>query len=219
MIKRNARFFKIFVVIQKTIMKKSIYFLSLVFIIFGFTLNAQVRVHNTKCEYLSNPLGIDEQHPRFTWQIESQGRGCSQKVYQLVVGTEQGEVAAGKGDVWQSGSVGSAVVPAVYGGTELQPFTRYYWSVRIQDETGQWSDWSPVAFFEMGLMDQRNWKGQWISDTHDYNVKPAPYFRKAFKAGKAIRSARAYITAGGIFELSVNGNPIGNHRLDPTYTR
>lgn len=200
-------------------MKKTSYCFSLLLIVFGFTLNAQVRIHIVKCEYLVNPIGIDEQHPRFTWQMESEGRGGSQKAFQLVVGTEQGEVASGKGNVWQSGSVGSAVVPAVYGGPELQPFTRYYWSVRVEDETGEWSDWSPVAFFEMGMMDQYNWKGQWISDTHDYNVKPAPYFRKAFRAGKGIRSARAYITAGGLFELSVNGRPVGDHRLDPTYTR
>ncbi|RZL41695.1 MAG: alpha-rhamnosidase, partial [Pedobacter sp.] len=51
------------------------------------------------------------------------------------------------------------------------------------------------------------------------NLKPAPYFRKQFEAKKKIKSARAYITAGGLYELSLNGDRVGNHRMDPTYTR
>lgn len=64
-----------------------------------------------------------------------------------------------------------------------------------------------------------NWKGAWISDTRDVNLKPAPYFRKTFETNKSIRSARAYIAVAGLYELSINGQAIGNHRLDPMYTR
>jgi alpha-L-rhamnosidase len=200
-------------------MNKANYLVLFVLLFLGFQLIAQVQVKNLKCEYLVNPLGIDEPNPRFTWQMETNRNGLRQKAYQLVAGTEEAEVASGRGNVWESGSVASGVIPAIYRGSGIQPFTRYYWSVRVQDETGSWSDWAKVAWFESGMMDQRNWKGQWITDTHDYNVKPAPYFRKAFQANKSIQSARAYIAVAGLYELSINGKRIGDHQLDPMYTR
>ncbi len=184
-----------------------------------FHVSAQVKVTNLKCEHLQNPIGIDEPYPRFTWQLESEKSGSLQKAFQLVVGTEKAEVALGNGNVWESGTVHSSVIPAVYNGPELQPFTRYFWSVRIQDEADTWTDWTPVAFFETGMMEMANWKGKWITDTHDYNVKPAPYFRKEFSTNKKIESARVYIAVAGLYELSINGERIGDHRLDPTYTR
>jgi alpha-L-rhamnosidase len=185
----------------------------------SFQVLAQVKVTNLKCEHLQNPIGIDETHPRFTWQMESEIQGSFQKAFQLVVGMTEAEVTSGDGNVWESGTINSSVIPVVYNGPELQPFTRYFWNVRVLDESDNWTDWSPVAWFETGMMDQTNWKGKWITDTHDYNVKPAPYFRKEFTAGKKIESAKAYIAVSGLYELSINGQLIGDHRLDPTYTR
>ncbi len=198
---------------------KTNFLLFFLMIFAGFSVPAQVHVKNMKCEYLVNPLGIDELHPRFTWQVEQNRTGFLQKAFQLVVGTGESEVASGKGNVWEPGAVNSAVIPVVYNGPDLQPFTRYYWSVRVQDKSGKWSEWAPAAWFETGMVDQANWKGRWITDTYDYNLKPAPYFRKAFRSGKAIRSARAYIAVAGLYELSINGKRIGDHQLDPTYTR
>ena len=63
------------------------------------------------------------------------------------------------------------------------------------------------------------WQGAWISDNKDINYRPAPYFRKVFDARKKIWSARAYIAVAGLYELYINGEKIGNHRLDPLYTR
>ncbi len=200
-------------------MNRIIFILSLLILSLGISATAQIKLVNLKCEHLVNPLGIDEQQPRFTWQMESGSKGSSQQAYQLVVGTGQADVASGQGNAWESGVVSSSVIPVVYKGTAPEPFTRYYWSVRVQDEGGTWSEWSPVAWFETGMISQANWKGQWITDTYDYNIKPAPYFRKEFKANKTIQSARAYIAVAGLYELSINGNRIGDHRLDPTYTR
>jgi alpha-L-rhamnosidase len=192
-----------------------------IFLIFliNFQSYSQVTVKNLKCEYLENPVGLDETHPRFTWQMELHKPGNYQSAYQLVVGTIETDVASGRGDVWESGVVASSVIPVVYGGEELNPFTRYFWSVRVKDENQQWSAWSLPNFFETGMMGQLRWKGKWITDTYDFNVKPAAYFRRAFKTDKTIKSARVYIAAAGLYELSINGKRIGDHRLDPTYTR
>ncbi len=180
---------------------------------------SQVTLKNLKCEYLDNPIGLDEPYPRFTWQMESPQPGIHQTAYELAVGTTEKDVASGEGNVWKSGVVNSSVVPSQFQGTALTPFTRYFWSVRVRDEHQQWSDWSRPRFFETGMMGQNTWKGKWITDTYDFNVKPAAYFRRVFKTDKAIQSARVYIAAAGLYELSVNGKRIGDHRLDPTYTR
>lgn len=174
---------------------------------------------NLKCEYLVNPLGIDTENPRFTWQVVSENPGMEQQAFSLIVGTDSAQVAGGKGNVWESGVVSSSTIPAVYSGPELQPHTRYFWNVKIRDNNGAWSESSEVAAFETGFMGKANWKGHWITDTYDFNIKPAPYFRKEFSIQKKIKSAQVYIAAGGLYELFLNGEKVGNHRLDPMYTR
>ena len=69
------------------------------------------------------------------------------------------------------------------------------------------------------MMNQQNWKGSWISDTRDSKLKQAGLFRKSFPIDKKITSARAYIAVAGLYELYLNGQRMGNHRLDPMYTR
>ena len=177
------------------------------------------RLTDLKCEYLTNPLGIDAAQPRLTWQLQDPRRGTKQTAYQIFVGTDSLEVADRKGGVWQTGKVENDNSLVVYEGKPLQPFTKYYWAVDVWDNMDGKRSSGTVASFETGMMSVKNWKGDWISDGGDIHLKPAPYFRKVFEAKKTIKSARAYVATGGLFELSVNGEKIGNHRLDPTYTR
>jgi alpha-L-rhamnosidase len=174
---------------------------------------------NLKCEYLVNPLGIDTQKPRFTWQMIDSKMGAGQSAYRIIVGMDSAAVAGGSGDVWDSGKIRSEQNLVKYDGKKLEPFTRYYWSVQIWNEKGDRSAMSKTAFFETGLMETLNWKGSWISDTRDIDLKPAPYFRRSFRISGEIKSARAYIAVAGLYELYINGQKAGNHRLDPAYTR
>ncbi|MBB1284353.1 family 78 glycoside hydrolase catalytic domain [Flavisolibacter sp. BT320] len=171
------------------------------------------------CEYLVNPIGIDAPNPRFTWQLVSEKQGISQAAYRLLLGTDSAGVASGKSVYWQSGKINNGTHLVTYGGKPLAPFTKYYWRVEAWDGSNVTLGTSSVASFEMGLMKASNWQGAWISDQHSRNRKEAPYFRKTFNASNEIRSARAYIAAAGLYELYINGSKIGNHRLDPVYTR
>src|SRR5690606_21712198 len=45
------------------------------------------------------------------------------------------------------------------------------------------------------------------------------HFRKAFEVGRAVRAARVYLIGLGYHELYVNGRRIGDHELDPGFTR
>jgi alpha-L-rhamnosidase len=174
------------------------------------------KVSGLQCEYLIGPLGIDSYHPRLSWILNDVRRGALQTAWQLSVSTDSANVD--KGNAWQTTKASSSISRVTYQGAPLQPFTRYYWRVSTWDKDGK-CILSPVASFETGLMEKSNWKGTWISDNNGISVKPAPYFRNVFNLNKKIKSARAYIAAGGLFELYLNGQKIGNHRLDPMYTR
>jgi len=168
---------------------------------------------------LINPLGIDAAQPRFSWQLQDERQGASQTAFQLFVGTDSIAVAKGTGNVWQTGRMNKDLQLLSYGGKALTPLTKYFWTVKVWDKDGKPSSMQTVASFETGMMQQGNWKGAWISDSRDINIKPAPYFRRSFSLNKKIKTARAYIAVAGLYELYINGEKIGNHRLDPMYTR
>lgn len=166
-----------------------------------------------KCEYLVRPIGIDAKQPRFTWRMEDNRPGAKQTAYQVYVSADSSSLEKG----WKSAKSATSANIAVYNGTPLQPFTKYYWRVDVWDKDGK--KHSAASSFETGMMEMANWKGAWVSDLNDVNAKPAGLFRKTFQAGKKIRAARAYIAVGGLYELYINGDKVGNHRLDPMYTR
>lgn len=172
-----------------------------------------------KCEHLVDPIGIDVSNPRFSWTMEDWRPGARQTAYRIRVATDQGTLFQAKNLSWDSGKVNSSANLVIYQGIPLQPFTKYFWTVEQWDKDGKPLPTSYVATFETGMMNMANWTGTWISDRNDVNILPAPYFRKTFNSTRKIRSARAYIAAAGLYELYLNGKKVGNHRLDPMYTR
>lgn len=171
-----------------------------------------------KCEYLENPIGIDTPSPRLSWSLDDNRQNARQSSYRIIVGTDSLEVIGSKGNVWDTGEVSSDNILITYTGKELNPFTKYYWKVITGDKDNQHLS-SSVQSFETGMMNMNNWQGAWISDRKDIDYKPAPYFRKKIKTNKQIKSARAYIAVAGLYELYINGEKVGDHRLDPMYTR
>lgn len=188
------------------------------FCLFSYLTTFATSPINLRCEHLQNPLGIDAKHPRLTWMLDDNSQGVKQIAYQLVVGTDSLNVLKGEGDMWDTGRLESEDILAVYAGKPLNPFTRYYWSVIVWNQDKE-KESSAVNSFETGMMSVENWQGAWIGDGQDVNYEPAPYFRKKFSTEKTIKAARAYIAVGGLYELYINGAKIGNHRLDPLYTR
>ncbi|MBB5395659.1 glycoside hydrolase family 78 protein [Mucilaginibacter sp. AK015] len=180
---------------------------------------AQVGAVSLKCEHMSSPIGVDAVQPRLSWQINDTRQGARQSAYQVLIAKDSVGLSFKKGYAWDSGKLSSPASSITYNGTKLEPFTRYYWKVRTWDKDGKLMPDSRITFFETGMMGMANWRGNWISDERGINTLPAPYFRKTFVAAKKIKSARAYIAVGGLYELYINGSKVGNHRLDPMYTR
>lgn len=173
---------------------------------------------NLKSDHLENPIGIDNPSPRLSWNINDTRTGAKQTAYQILVGTDSLEVVSGKGNLWDTKKQTASDILVTYAGEKLSPYTKYYWKVKVWDMENKESS-SSVNSFETGMMNIKNWQGAWIGDGKDINYEPAPYFRKQFTANKTIKSARAYIAVAGLYELYINGEKIGNHRLDPMYTR
>lgn len=170
---------------------------------------------NLRCEYRIDPLGIDVQNPRLSWILNSDQRGQKQTAYHIMVAGSKENLQADKGDLWDSGKVESdQAIHIVYSGNELKSRMRCYWKVRVWDKEGKPSNWSERAFWTMGLLDPADWKAQWIG----YDVPSASLLRKSFILDKPIRESFVYICGLGYYELSINGEKISDHVLDPAQT-
>lgn len=173
-------------------------------------------------EYLENPLGIDVRQPRLSWQMNTSRRNLQQSAYQVQVAQSSDLLASGAALVWDSGKVSSANSLAIpYAGPECQSCLRYYWRVKVWDQVDQPSEWSEPAFWEMGLLEGKDWSADWIEvgwEEDPQAFKASPYFRHSFTLDQPIRSARLYITAHGLYEAWLNGERVGDQVFTPGYT-
>ena len=175
---------------------------------------AQVKIENLLTENLINPIGLDVQQPRFSWQLLSDKRNVSQTAYEI-------NVSADKSSVWKTGKINSnQSVQVPYAGTALQCGKKYTWQVRVWDNNGKASAWSEPASFQMALLNASDWKAKWIEAdfAEDSINRPAILFRKQFSVNKKIAAATVYITAHGMYEAQINGKRVGDAYLTPGWT-
>ncbi len=117
---------------------------------------AQLAPSGLRCEYLTDPMGIDTPNPRFFWILQHAQRGASQTAYQIVV-------SGGNEVVWDSGRVASPESTHIaYAGKPLQSGKSYTWKVRYWDQANQASPYSANAHFDMGLLAASDWQAKWI---------------------------------------------------------
>ncbi len=107
-----------------------------------------------------------------------------------------------------------------YEGGDLKPFTRYTAFLSAEDRRGEEAE--AEVTFETGRLGTP-WQGEWISDPAysftEKRVSPVPMvFRKRIACGKRISRAVIYATAIGIYELSVNGQRVGDRYFAPGFT-
>ncbi len=181
-----------------------------------------------RCEFRTNPLGVDAEHPRLSWTLENSGpgRGIKQRAYRILVASSLDQLARDHGDLWDSGRRESAEQNNIpYEGSPLRPETRCYWKVQVWDDSAV-PHWSAVGQWEMGRIRPENWVGKWLndgrptpaSDAEFYKEDPAPRFRREFRVQKPLVPARLYISGLGYYQASLNGARVGDHVLDPGWT-
>jgi alpha-L-rhamnosidase len=189
-----------------------------------------------RCEYRVDPLGIDERAPRLSWVLESDGQSQTQSAYRILVAGNEEALEAEENLLWDSGKVESGrTVGVEYGGEALGSGSRCVWKVCVWDGAGNPSPYAGPAVFETGLLERSDWEGAWISAGEDPDqdfdpptgeqyddlangLAPSPYLRKVFSLDRPVRRARLYATARGVYELSINGQRVGEDVLAPGWT-
>jgi len=188
---------------------------------------APLKVGDLRCEYRTQPLGIDAPQPRLSWVLESNRRGETQTAYEILAATSAAKLRRADADLWVSGRVNSSEsVHVVYAGKPLRSGQRVFWKVRAWNAAGRASAFSKPAWFETALLSPADWQARWIqSPTADplppdkaFDDYPAPLFRKEFTLDKKIARARVYVSGLGYYELRLNGERVGDHVLDPGWT-
>jgi len=199
--------------------------------------SAQITAGSPRVEGLQNPLGLDAQQPRLSWVPLARiatGRGLAQTAYRVIVASDATKLAAGLGDVWDSGKVMSAQTTGiVYGGPALDSTRSYFWKVMVWDGAGRQSMWSEAARWTMGILHADEWKAQWVAATPDgpkaelareimgpmaEKAAPLPVFRHDFPVAKAVRQAIVHVSGLGQYELHVNGTNVTDNLLTPGWT-
>ncbi len=188
-----------------------------------------MKAQDLRCEFRRDPLGVDAAHPRLSWTLEALPgtRDQVQTAYRILAASSSALLAKGQGDLWDSGKVASPEQSNVsYAGAPLKSGQRCFWKVAVWSGDGA-PTWSRPARWEMGLLSPEDWKARWIddgkvapaTDADFYRDDPAPLFRKEFRVRGPVAQARLSITGLGYYEASLNGKRIGDHVLDPGWTR
>ena len=154
--------------------------------------------------------------------LESEERGQRQTAYQVLSASSLEHLAREQGDLWDSGKVASdQSVHVAYGGRPLGSNQSAHWKVRVWDKDGRPTVWSESATWTLGLLEQTDWHGKWITGVT--NGPPSldealPLFRREFNLAKPVRRALVHVCGLGFYELRLNGQKVGDHELDPGWT-
>lgn len=219
-------------------MKKIIVILLLSLPIIAFS--QQLQIVSLRCDNKTNPLGVENRTPLFGWEIKSEGRNIIQKAYQILVSDDSLQLLKNIGNIWDSQPLlSNTSINIPYAGKPLEPTKTYYWKVQVWDNKNNMSAWTEINSWQMGLFAKQDWENaQWIGydQLPDANiVVPAvhgngkkdltagkdllPILRKDFAVDKAIKRATIFICGLGHFDLHLNGRKVGDHFLDPGWTK
>lgn len=170
-----------------------------------------MRLYDFRTEYRENPIGITEKAPRFSWKIESDEKDTLQTSYEIKVTDENGKL------VWDSGKkISDQSVLISYKGEALTGETFYSVEVTVADNHGNVE--SVEGSFETGIFEQTEFKAQMITSDFPEDETACPVFGKTFAIDKKVKKARLYATAHGVYEVTLNGQTVGDYRMAPGWT-
>ena len=191
-------------------------------IVLGQPVQAALEATRLRCEYLTNPAGLDETQPRLSWVVESLDRGETQSAWQVVVASSPERLAADQGDMWDSGKVaGNATSQISYAGVPLVSRAACFWKVRCWNKDGLPSPWSRPASWSMGLLNAADWSAKWLDGAAFGAADGTPpvivaaYYEAVSGTGSLNVTAQLMtLAAAGNYALAVTNATFGS---DPAY--
>jgi len=181
----------------------------------------------TISEGFTNPLGFYTAAPTFSWKLPVLKDNKRQTAYQIVVASSS-DLLPDNADLWDSEKQETdQSVWVKYKGKSLESRQKVYWQVKYWNQDADASVWSDINHFELGLLSNKDWQAKWIGlDTKKENLMGSQnniihrpqYLRKEFDVTKNVASARLYITAKGVFDVSINGEDVSDDVMPPGYT-
>lgn len=181
----------------------------------------------TISEGFKNPLGFYDASPTFSWKLPVSENIKSQSAYQIVAASNP-DLLPDNADLWDSKKQETEQSAWVkYKGKTLQSRQKVYWQVKYWNQDKEVSNWSTVNNFELGLLNNSDWQAKWaglntakdsIRGRGKVLIHKPQYLRKGFELANDVASARLYITAKGVFDVSINGKNVSDDAMSPGFT-
>ena len=178
-------------------------------------------IHELRCNKLTNPLGIDTTTPVFGWKVKSTIQSDVQTHFQILAASSIEKLNEDFGDWWDSGKVKSSEqVTVPYKGKTLKSGDVVYWKVKIWTQREGEQKWSDAAQFSIGLLNESDWIGKFISFT-PIGVRDvqSPLFWKRFDINKQNKKYMLHVNSLGFHEVYLNGKRIGDAVLQPAVSQ
>lgn len=170
-----------------------------------------MKLYDLRTEYRETPIGLTDKAPRFSWKMESEEKDTLQTAYEIKVTDENGNV------VWNSGkkvSDQSVLIP--YDGEALKDEMLYKVEVSVADNHGNVE--AIEGTFETGIFNNTEFIAKMITSDFPEEETACPVFGKTFAIDKKVKKARLYATAHGVYEVTLNGQVVGDYRMAPGWT-
>lgn len=201
------------------------------------TFQEKLKLKDFTVEHLQKPLGIDVKEPRFGWKLYSRQKNLFQTAYRIRIFKENRKI-------FDTGKVESSTSIEVKAkGFQTEPKTRYCVNVTVWDNKGR--NAAAETFFETGRLGIP-FRSGWVEPKQDATpdsmegkkldtstivvntfadikrdfseFRPAQYVRIPFQIKNGMKKARVYMTAHGLYRLSVNGKRPDEREFAPENT-
>ena len=174
-----------------------------------------IKVVDLRTERMVSPMSIGTTTPRLGWRITADKNDVRQRRYHIIVASSKDNAMQGIGDLWDTTADSDQSQWVEYAGKPVRSNTTCYWRVKVETTQGD-SEWSDVAMWNVGLISESDWSGQWIGfdaakpwDKEELHSKlSSRYLRREFSLDKPVRKATLYISGLGMYEAFINGKKV-----------
>jgi alpha-L-rhamnosidase len=157
-------------------------------------------------------LGIGLRTPSLTWRYD--GRHAPQG-FRVQLAHDAGFAHL----LADTGECPTGPVWTPWPGPPLTSRQRVHWRVQVRTADG-WSPWE-AHWVEAGLLGPEDWVARPIGPADDPGIDapaPSPLLSTSFVLPSAPPSARLYVTALGVVDASVNGQPVSDDLFAPGWS-